>query len=729
MFDVKNNKVLILSLGAGKYDKEKKEMIKSGNLSAENAEKLEERVRSAFWNKDDKTRNDVYSCTTYSITDPNEKEGIKIFEKTPFVAEPLIKTVDPDQIVVIGSIRSAWSSFYLGLAARPDICSYRELFNIENGNVYTIKDGKLSYDAEIFSNSSECVILTGDKELDRYEKRINDIFKHSGGIKIGEQEPKTSIHFILIRYGVDEKQQSENYGRFKKINESLIKDAINRISFDISHSFRSIPFYNLVLLNYIETIEDYDIRIDHVFNGCFEAKEESQKIWPQMKEGQAAPILDLHEVIDLLELTGAIREFINTGNAVALTSSENSDEDEFLKCLKQFDWATQINDFGKIEEAVGELAKYETIVFDHSEASIINDRSRMILTIIRRKMLKEKKLSDFKDLSAAEKRLVVAEWYQEQNRYGQAIATGIEAMRSLVVPYYYELKHKERGEESELRLFGEKENQRRDAETRLCSLGNYLKNNSAETYNDGSLEKAIIDVVNLFYPARIIRNAFAHNLITETKNDPALNNSSEDNSKAIIEGYLNSLRKLYERTEQNKDAFRALYSLDMINRESQKDNNSKISGAVIIIDFLDRELNADIWENQLFQFKRNPKYRVSDEAFKQAGRNLMYAKAAANCLSKYFKEINTTIILQVLSLKYVSCLVPMLKAYSFKSVIAVVDSDKSIVSLPKGFYDDWYLKDIMTVFVDEECQKKFVTFELQKNCFISERIRVIERDS
>ena len=167
----------------------------------------------------------------------------------------------------------------------------------------------------------------------------------------------------------------------------------------------------------------------------------------------------------------------------------------------------------------------------------------------------------------------------------------------------------------------------------------------------------------------------------------------------------------------------------MINRESQKDNNSKISGAVIIIDFLDRELNADIWENQLFQFKRNPKYRVSDEAFKQAGRNLMYAKAAANCLSKYFKEINTTIILQVLSLKYVSCLVPMLKAYSFKSVIAVVDSDKSIVSLPKGFYDDWYLKDIMTVFVDEECQKKFVTFELQKNCFISERIRVIERDS
>ena len=56
-------------------------------------------------------------------------------------------------------------------------------------------------------------------------------------------------------------------------------------------------------------------------------------------------------------------------------------------------------------------------------------------------MLKGKNLSDFKKLSAAEKRLMIAEWYQKQNRYGQAIATAIEAMRSLIVTYYLESKH------------------------------------------------------------------------------------------------------------------------------------------------------------------------------------------------------------------------------------------------------------------------------------------------
>jgi hypothetical protein len=143
-----NNKVLILSLGAGRYDAEKKKMLDPENLSEENAKELEVRVKTSFRNKDDKSKNNVYNITTYSAPNDNIPGGIELFEKTPFVAEPLIKITDPDHIVVIGSVRSAWSSFYLGLAASPNLDMYRELFNIENGDVYTIREGSLSYDEQ-----------------------------------------------------------------------------------------------------------------------------------------------------------------------------------------------------------------------------------------------------------------------------------------------------------------------------------------------------------------------------------------------------------------------------------------------------------------------------------------------------------------------------------------------------------------------------------------------------
>ena len=172
----KNNKVLILSLGAGRYDREKKKMLEPENLSAENAGKLEEKVRTSFENRNDKSKNNVYTITTYSAPNADMPGEIELFEETPFVAEPLIKITDPDHVVVIGSVRSAWSSFYMGLAASPSLAMYRELFNIENGDVYSIEDDRLSYDEQKCRNAGACGILTGDVELDRYECRINEIF-------------------------------------------------------------------------------------------------------------------------------------------------------------------------------------------------------------------------------------------------------------------------------------------------------------------------------------------------------------------------------------------------------------------------------------------------------------------------------------------------------------------------------------------------------------------------
>ena len=504
----------------------------------------------------------------------------------------------------------------------------------------------------------------------------------------------------MIRYGVDEEQLTENYGRFKKITNVLKPGVKNEVSFDTTLSFRSIPLYNLVLLNYIETIEDYEIVIKHVFNGCFEAKSE----YTVIKEGRelhTSPIIDLHGIVDLMELTDAVREFINTGNAIALTSTDGAYEDDFLKYLKMFDWATQINDFRMIEESIEKLAAFENILFEQRKASALNDRSKMILTVIKRNMLKGKNLSDFKKLSAAEKRLMIAEWYQKQNRYGQAIATAIEAMRSLIVTYYLESKHTGK---DHLKVEEDKERNRRDAEDRLLKLKDYLIKNRTEPYNEESLEKAIINAVESFIPARIVRNTFAHNLTTESKNKPELFNIKGENARIIIDNYLHCLRTLYQKVSENEDAFRELYRKDIsFKGAAAKD---KINGAVIIIDFMNDKLDHSIWDHQLREFKKDKKYQMPASVFTKGGRDLMYSKAAVDYLDNHFNIERTSAILRVTSLKKVSALVPMLNAHSFRNVIVLV-RDKEIARFPKDFYEDDYLEEIRAVIVTDECNKEF----------------------
>ena len=731
----KNNKVLILSLGAGRYDREKKKMLEPENLSAENAGKLEEKVRTSFENRNDKSKNNVYTITTYSAPNADMPGEIELFEETPFVAEPLIKITDPDHVVVIGSVRSAWSSFYMGLAASPSLAMYRELFNIENGDVYSIEDDRLSYDEQKCRNAGACGILTGDAELDRYECRINEIFALSGGIKVSGAEAKTNVHVVLIRYGVDDEQQSENYGRFKKIRESLDHNAVNRISFDISHSFRSIPFYNLVLLNYIETIEDYEIRIEHVFNGCFEAKDESLMLWPQMGKEQVAPILDLHGVIDLLELTDAVREFMNTGNAVALTARrrKSDSESEFLEDLGLFDWATQTNDFRLIEKAIDNLSGYEELLSESGEEqkmeTAITDRTKMILSVISRKMLDGRRLREFSELAAAEKRLVIAEWYQEQNRYGQAIATGIEAMRSLIVPYHLEYKKINKTEQME-----EDENRRREAETRLGCISDNLKKKQTD-YSDQSIERLVIDLVEDFRRVRPIRNMFAHNLKSEERTPCTAGESNLDRgytddkseynysfSKGAIQSFLIHLRLLFERIERGKaegealsEEFQQLYEEKITIDKPTGEPDDRIGGAVII-------MNPDPYESGDYEeflkkrikgFETKEKYKLPS-VFSNIGKSAMLAKCAAGYLQKYFIEKSGTIVICTNSLKNVKYLVPMLKSFSFKSVYALIlrkEESPNLVGFPKDFFDRDYLEGLKCVHVPDNISRDYENLE------------------
>ena len=57
----------------------------------------------------------------------------------------------------------------------------------------------------------------------------------------------------LTKYGINEKQLKENYAIIKGIENKLKRNVKYEVAFDITHSFRSLPIYNLIVFNYINT--------------------------------------------------------------------------------------------------------------------------------------------------------------------------------------------------------------------------------------------------------------------------------------------------------------------------------------------------------------------------------------------------------------------------------------------------------------------------------------------
>ncbi|MCW5907199.1 MAG: TIGR02221 family CRISPR-associated protein [Chitinophagales bacterium] len=91
---------------------------------------------------------------------------------------------------------------------------------------------------------------------------------------------------------------------FSNINENA------RVIFDITHSFRSLPMLNMVLINYAKLLKN--ITVDGIYYGAFEAKIKNNA------GEDCAPIWNLKAFSSIQDWTDNAGIFLKTGNAAPL---------------------------------------------------------------------------------------------------------------------------------------------------------------------------------------------------------------------------------------------------------------------------------------------------------------------------------------------------------------------------------------------------------------------------
>ncbi|MBQ9887294.1 MAG: TIGR02221 family CRISPR-associated protein [Lachnospiraceae bacterium] len=510
-------RILILSLGTGTYI-DFRDKLKSGDNITKNSLTLQEKEQRILDTYNDKSFN--YRETAYNINNQTT-------ERVAFVAYPLIKDNMPDKVIIIGTVKSSWSGFY-------------NFFSNENYNNF--KDYKTLYDIETTYGRD-----TAGEELKQCNSTIQNIFEKSKMFDC--IKPGIDVRVILVRYGIDSEQLLENYEIISGIESMFEKGIHYEVSFDITHSFRSLPLYNLIVLNYLKNTTEYDIAIEHVYYGNLEVCSENKDV---------APVVDLKELINVLNLTNGVSEFKNTGNSVSILN-QMSDENPLKQILASFDWATQINDFDGIVKSLSSLMVYLNEKDKLKSIGGYADLEAMLKRVLSENLLDcvdEANIKIFNNMTPknmAEMQYLLGNWYIRQNRYGQAIATALEALRSYLVVMYLEYKGLECTMENCC-----------DENNRKASLDR-LKLIDVNSTDENS--RLLLEIEYLRERVKKIRDMFAHvfSLNNNTKYadinriDESLDALLLNKNKKDIDDFMNCLSNL--RHKINSDTKKEIYNI------------------------------------------------------------------------------------------------------------------------------------------------------------------------
>ncbi|RMH45757.1 MAG: TIGR02221 family CRISPR-associated protein [Gammaproteobacteria bacterium] len=107
------------------------------------------------------------------------------------------------------------------------------------------------------------------------------------------------------------KDVSEMWGWFDKILECV--ESGDTVIFDITHGLRSIPFLVFLFAAFLKSAKN--VIIEAIYYGAYELGDS--------KTGKPAPVIDLSEFVSMLDWLTATEQFVQTGNARALSELLN----------------------------------------------------------------------------------------------------------------------------------------------------------------------------------------------------------------------------------------------------------------------------------------------------------------------------------------------------------------------------------------------------------------------
>lgn len=339
-----------------------------------------------------------YVKTEYRFSDRTAGESVSASRgyETSFIVEALVKEYHPNHIVIVGTVGSFWRELYEYYAMNrcDDSDESMDAIILNCDRIQTYFEG-LNYESDVQIQNNRAFSFVINALLDYF----NSIEKIN--IK--------TIRIILLKYGINNEETRENFLKFREIEKCIENDKQNEISLDITHSFRSLPFYQFMFTNYLIHMKRERINLKNVYYGMFEAS----------KELGYTPIVNLNSLTDFQEWTGAL-DAVNDYGSVSLISRLLDDDNslvnngyvnELIDWLNIFEYASNTNDIPKLFESVDMIQS-----FDFVNDCRLTEEKCIILDQWKDNLSK----TFVNDVGMREgwMQYTLAKWYYDQHRYG-----------------------------------------------------------------------------------------------------------------------------------------------------------------------------------------------------------------------------------------------------------------------------------------------------------------------
>ena len=191
------------------------------------------------------------------------------------------------------------------------------------------------------------------------------------------------IERVKISEGFSEE---EIWSIFNSVYEKL--EVGDKIYFDVTHAFRSIPMFSTILFNYAYYMKQTELKA--VYYGAFEKLGPAFLVRKMDIEDRVAPIIDLTSTIRLQELSSAASNLHQYGKMTSISElmhinqkkgKEKQDIENIKNRMKDFDLAISTCKLDKIKDGklIGDLQK---LVNDVKKSKFLTHAHRQLIARI-----------------------------------------------------------------------------------------------------------------------------------------------------------------------------------------------------------------------------------------------------------------------------------------------------------------------------------------------------------
>lgn len=311
--------------------------------------------------------------------------------KTPFLSAALAQNFKIDKMFVVGTCRSMWEKVYEYFGVRS-----KSQFNED---YWVNLADKVSRSGIHNNNLTEEYLSEVNQVIDSYLTENNN--KATGG-----------SHCTLIDYGLNEEQLWSNFDIFMQLSDKL-EDG-DQIYLDITHSFRSIPLFMYLMMDFIQNLNKKNIKLVGLYYGMLDVKTELGY----------TPVVNLQPLFEISKWIRGVYDFTNYGNGYLISNLIN--DKEIAKRITNVSELVNINYLVNLKEQITKLK--ESLDLERlKETKVLNYVLPQIKQFLTR----------FEEIDSNHKfQFEIAKWYFDNKRYANGYICLVESLFTYLCEIY-----------------------------------------------------------------------------------------------------------------------------------------------------------------------------------------------------------------------------------------------------------------------------------------------------